>query len=375
MRDFKDLLTFGARRIKARMGGRLGAKPAPGKPQGKPPNVEEHNGGIPPRLLERNPPTFFLLGRAKSGTSWLMRTLNAHPEVLCRGEGRFFGREYLRESPENARGIKIQPTSLYGAIADSERLRQWVERSVWSRDEDPERHLANLTSLATSYFLNERLAKSGKRMVGDKTPFTGAEVVAEIKEMRPDAKLIHIIRDGRDVTVSSIHHVWNHAFQEGGIHELTPDEFEKREAYRADPQGFLESGQSIFAGKQLHSTAKNWAEMVGRAMQDGPELFGENYVEVRYEDLLENPEGEMQHVLRFLGADPNLYVVRRCLEVSSFERRTKGRERGQEDSTAFLRKGIAGDWKNVFTEEDKEVFKEAAGEMLVKLGYEKDDRW
>lgn len=42
-------------------------------------------------------PAFFVVGRGKSGTSWLMRTFNAHPEVLCRGEGRFFGRDWVRE--------------------------------------------------------------------------------------------------------------------------------------------------------------------------------------------------------------------------------------------------------------------------------------
>ena len=48
-------------------------------------------------LLGDDVPVFFLTGRAKSGTSWLMRILDSHPEVLCKGEGLFFGRDYLRE--------------------------------------------------------------------------------------------------------------------------------------------------------------------------------------------------------------------------------------------------------------------------------------
>jgi Sulfotransferase family len=46
---------------------------------------------------------FFVVGLGKSGTSWLMRTLDGHPEILCRGEGRFFGREWKR-SPEQIQG-------------------------------------------------------------------------------------------------------------------------------------------------------------------------------------------------------------------------------------------------------------------------------
>jgi hypothetical protein len=61
--------------------------------------------------------------------------------------------------------------------------------------------------------------------------------------------------------------------------------------------------------------------------------------------------------------------------MSSFEKWSEGRERGEEDSSAFYRKGIAGDWKNVFTERDREIFKEAAGELLIRLGYERDGDW
>ena len=61
--------------------------------------------------------------------------------------------------------------------------------------------------------------------------------------------------------------------------------------------------------------------------------------------------------------------------AASFEKLSKGRTRGQEDPTSFFRKGIAGDWRNVFTEEDKVLFKKEAGDLLIKLGYEEDLDW
>ena len=317
---------------------------------------------------------FFIVGRAKSGTSWLMRTLNAHPEVLCTGEGRFFGRGYLREDFNKAE-VKLQPRSLYGAIADSEYLRAWVERSVWTKNEDTEEQLVELTRLATRHFLEKRLAKTGKRIVGDKTPFTGAEVIPEITRIMPEAKVIHIVRDGRDVAVSSMHHVWNYARDRGGQNDLGPEVLDKRDRYRADPEAFLAAGESIFAGNQLLGTARDWARLVDRAREDGRSMLGEDYAEVRYEDLLEGPEAEVARLLGFLGADASEGTVRRCVEAASFESWTKGRERGSEEFTAFLRKGVAGDWENVFTERDKEVFKEVAGETLVELGYEEDGNW
>jgi hypothetical protein len=325
-------------------------------------------------LLGEGAPVFFLTGRAKSGTSWLMRILDSHPEVLCKGEGLFFGRDYTRNKFDGEQ-VKIQRRSLYGVLADSEYLRTWIERSVWTQDDDAEEHLTNITSLATNYFLKKSLSETNKKFVGDKTPFTGTQFISEVAQICPHAKLIHIVRDGRDVAISSMHHIWNNAKHEGGIHDLTPAELETRDAYRADPQAFLKSGRSIFAGRHLAGTAKNWAEMVGRARQDGPQLLGENYAEVRYEDLLEHPEEEVGRLLRFLGADASDEAVRLCVEGGSFERWSKGRERGREDSRAFLRKGVAGDWRSVVTEEDKRVFKEAAGETLIELGYEKDDNW
>ena len=64
-----------------------------------------------------------------------------------------------------------------------------------------------------------------------------------------------------------------------------------------------------------------------------------------------------------------------AVSSASFEKLSKGRERGQEDVTSFYRKGIAGDWKNYFTERDKEIYKEEAGELLIRLGYERDLDW
>ncbi|MDL1944847.1 sulfotransferase domain-containing protein, partial [Chloroflexi bacterium CFX2] len=40
-----------------------------------------------------------------------------------------------------------------------------------------------------------------------------------------------------------------------------------------------------------------------------------------------------------------------------------------------FRSGKAGGWKEHFTEEHKKLFKNVAGDLLARLGYEKDDDW
>lgn len=317
-----------------------------------------------PSHLSADIPVFFVVGRGKSGTSWLMRILDAHPEILCRGEGRFFGREWKREDLKD-KEASIPPRSLYGAIHESEYLRYWVQRSVWSRDGDTDEHLAGITRAATEYFLKKKLQESGKSIVGDKTPLLTPESLQEIAEVYPEARVIHIIRDGRDVTVSAVHHNWNKSKDRGGPLIISPADAKRRQAYREDPQA-----TSMFTEKSLRGRAEAWSTFVRRATEDGPALLGDNYAEVRYEDLLERPQQEVRRLLQFLGARTDGNTVEQCVKAASFEKLSKGRRRGEEDNTSFFRKGVAGDWKNVFTERDREVFDEVAGDLLIRLGYE-----
>jgi len=50
-------------------------------------------------------------------------------------------------------------------------------------------------------------------------------------------------------------------------------------------------------------------------------------------------------------------------------------ENGREPNQRFYRKGIQGDWKNHFTDNQKEIFSRIAGKTLIKLGYEKGLAW
>jgi hypothetical protein len=328
-----------------------------------------------PIFFDTRTPVFFIVGQGKSGTTWLMNTLDAHPEILCKGEGRFFERDFVQmttlEELQGERLKTIQPSSLYGALSSSEHLTTWIERSVWTDGVDVDEHLGNLSRLAVNYFLTQRLSKTGKKIVGDKTTFSREEILYEIGTLYPEARIIHMIRDGRDVAVSMIHHMWNYSKDEGAFYDLEPEDLKKRDAYRKDPA----LAEGLFTEKRLRSIARMWATQVGAAVEYGPALFGENYAEVRYEDLLQRPEEEVGKLLSFLGADASQELVRHCIESNSFEKWSEGRNRGQEESSSFYRKGVAGDWRHVFTEQDKRIFKEIAGDLLIELGYEKDESW
>jgi hypothetical protein len=257
------------------------------------------------QTLEAKPvegsPVFFIVGSGKSGTRWLTGLLNAHPEVLCKGEGRFFNREWHREDLRTMEA-RVPPRTLFGALSSSQDLRLWMERSVWGRGENTEELLTGMTRAAIDYFLKRKLAKSGKRFVGDKTPFLpGVNLIKEIKEIYPEAKVIHIIRDGRDVEVSWVHHKWRRSADQDGAQVLTPAEVERRDAYFSNPQKVTEIG--MFDEAELRRRAGLWSETVGGATEDGPELLGDNYTEVKYESLLADTAKELKRLLIFLGAE------------------------------------------------------------------------
>jgi len=328
----------------------------------------------PARTRGPSTPVFFVTGLGKSGTSWLMRTLDSHPEILCKGEGRFFAADWRRANfdPE---GTQALASSLYYALLDSEYLRLWVERSVWAREGDPATHLDNLTRLATEHFLLGQLRKTDKKLVGDKSPLLNSDFIEEVARVYPEARVIHIIRDGRDQAVSMLHHVWNRSTDQGGVQPLKPGEFERREIYRQDPKKLLQTGEGMFTEERLRGAARSWNARVGKTAQDGPTLLGPNYTEVRYEDLLERPHEEVGRLAGFLGADTSEKAVHQAVGAASFEKLSRGRERGQEDTSSFYRKGIAGDWKNYFTARDRQIYKEEAGKLLIRLGYERDLDW
>ena len=315
--------------------------------------------------LRTNPP-FFVVGHGRSGTTWLERTLNTHPEVLCKGSGMFFGRSI---------GLFEGRKTLYASLANSDSLKVWhdMRPNYWS-ERSFEQDLPGYVKALADHVLGTELERSGKKIVGDRTPHH-VSFLEEVHELYPDSKIIHIIRDGRDVAISNLHASWNSVRDRGGPVDMEPEETRLRDEYLEDREGFLKSGQSIFIEPRINQLARSWNTVVGKGRRDGKALFGENYFEIRYEDLLDGPRSELDRLFGFLGVGQNISAIDEIVEENRFEKRSGGRSPGEEDSTSFLRKGVHGDWEGVFNKRDRKIFEERAGELLVNLGYEQDTNW
>jgi sulfotransferase family protein len=172
-----------------------------------------------------------------------------------------------------------------------------------------------------------------------------------------DSRRFVVIRDLRDTVVSGYFSlkVSHGAFAADSVSELRSDLQAKS----------LEDG--------LIQTIDQWLGVNARIQQSWIDA-GEPVI--HYEDLLEHDVEILERVL----IDECEYPIprprlRRAVETRRFERMSKGRPRGEEDVSAHLRKGVAGDWRNYFTEPVKDVFKERWGPLLVSAGYESDLDW
>ena len=311
------------------------------------------------------PPPFFVVGHGRSGTTWSERLLNSHPEVLCKGSGMFFGRSI---------GLFEGRKTLFAALDTSEDLRVWHDMvpNYWSERSFGE-DVPGMVRAITDHVLKTALDESGKKIVGDRTPHY-AQFLTEIHELYPGSKVIHVIRDGRDVAISNLHAFWNSARDRGGPIDLEPEELERRDAYLADRERFLKSGESIFTEARIKQLSGGWKRVISKAREDGRH-FEEGYLEIRYERLLDEPRDELERVFGFLGVDRDGGLIEQVIEQNSFEKGSQGRSPGEEDTSSFFRKGIQGDWKAVFNERDRRVFKQQTGDLLVGLGYERDTNW
>ena len=298
---------------------------------------------------------FFILGHARSGTTLLMRLARLHPEVHCNYQAHFFTRKPLLKS-----------------LVDSAEIEEWLTRKSnrWNHGRD----LSPLVLRASADFIMERdAAREGKMIVGDKSPSSviHGQVVRDMYSLYPDAKIVNIVRDGRDVLISER---FRNFVEESKF--LTKEDKRIIDDLRKNQSQFTNGTRSIFTETFIRNIASRWVNDLTETDTESKNLYGENYHTLRYEDLLQTPFEVMTQLWNFLGvkevSDALVGEVK-----AEMESNPDGEWQAQRNGgiASFLPKGQAGNWQRLFTEKDKSVFKEIAGEMLVKWGYEKDLNW
>ncbi|NIN67295.1 MAG: hypothetical protein GTO63_21865 [Anaerolineae bacterium] len=166
-----------------------------------------------------------------------------------------------------------------------------------------------------------------------------------------------IIRDLRDTLVSAY-------FSIKISHPLLPKTPIERNRSKLEALG-MDDGLTYLMDEWLPDSARIQASW----LEAGEPL-------IRYEELLEN---DLEILGRVLLDECSLPAsserLREAVLANRFDQLTGGRRRGQEDITAHERKGVAGDWRNYFSDAVKQAFKARYGDLLVASGYESDLAW
>jgi len=297
-------------------------------------------------------PKFFIYGHARSGTTLIARLVRLHPEVHCNYQAHFFTR----------------PPTIH-ALVESPEVREWLSRpdNRWNQGKDLSPVILRIVA---DYIMEREANQLGKHIVGDKSPnsLLDGKSVQKLYSIYPDGKLIYIARDGRDTVLS-------HRFQAfiDFKETLSDEDLRIREDFMYHPEQFFQGRRSLFTRQGLIQSAQGWVRNMRETDMVARERFGENYYRFRYEDLITQTNEEMENVWKFLGVDPDFSGKADLLQRELDKNPDADWQRHQEkDLVANLKKGSSGTWQELFTEDDKEIFLEVAGDILDELNYQTD---
>jgi len=269
----------------------------------------------------------FIVGCPRSGTHLLRNLLRCHPRLSFAGETHFIPKFYrVFGDPANSKEAE-RLASLILSL-------QWIR--MWKLPLKP----GSFSDLRSYAQVIDRLfqawaQKENKPRWGDKTPQYVLNMPLLLK-LFPEARFIHIIRDGRDVAMS-----WT---------------------------------RSHFGPANLFAAANKWRHFVTVGQQTGSSLPAESYLEIRYEALLGQPENTLKQVCSFIGESyceemltPDPLMLGYRLEKRVFGKSRSGtnlaRSKQIETANAFK-------WKTQMTHPDQVLFESVAGGLLKSLGYE-----
>jgi hypothetical protein len=265
--------------------------------------------------LEQSP--IFVVGAARSGTTWVYDILTSHPQVAGVYESWLFTRD---------NGLGSLYTSAHWPPNRSG-LSRLMERPA----------LLEETRAFTDRLLSQAL-KPEHRFLVEKSP-SHVFAVPLIHELYPGSRFIHVLRDGRDVTVS----------------------------VRAAARSWVPQWREAF-GRSVLTSARAWSHAVRRARKLGAEL-GDQFLEVRFEEIKQDPVAAYRQLLEFCGISYDETLLQQIHEQTDFARNYKSNEEG------FRRGGRVGDWRTHFNILDAVQFNLAAGDTLIETGYEENRRW
>lgn len=268
-------------------------------------------------------PPFFIVGSPRSGTTLLRFMLSSHTRLFVPDETGFL--PFLRTDPD-ARLTRVEVRAVLDRIGRLNRFWAGLVHDVDAfYDALPEPRLRAV--LDALYRI--RIAAYEAARWGDKTPLY-VRYVADIDRLFPDARFIHVVRDGRDATLS--------ALEKWGA--------EKR---------YLDA----------YYLLKNWERNVRSGQAAGARVGDARYCEVRYEALVTRTEATLRQVCAFLAEDfePGM------LDQTRLAAAVGGGIDRHEEAQRPVTDAHVGRWRAEMSSFQQRLADHVAGDALEALGY------
>jgi Sulfotransferase family len=264
-------------------------------------------------------PPLLILGVRRSGTTLLRVMLDRHSQLAVPDETYFVPQladRHLR---------RVDPDRF---LEDVRRVVDWDlslgEVRARLRDGMP---VGEAIGSVYAVYAEER----GKPRWGDKTPMY-MQNLRLLERLFPDARFVHLIRDGRDAATS----------------------------FLAMPRGIVT--ETWMRPQTPADFACQWRTEVAAARRLGGRVGG-RYLEVRYEDLVADVEAVLHRICDFAGLayEPAMADYAGNVDVSA-----------KPHQQSLMRPPTRGlrDWRTQMPAADVAAFEHVAGDLLHELGYE-----
>jgi hypothetical protein len=272
----------------------------------------------------------FIVGTGRSGTTLLQLLLNAHPNIAVWGEIHFFDQilqiKKWVPSLERLKNLErffsyLKMTEHYQYLPEGERIFEATKKKMI---------LENVSSYEHFYRIAlEEYAKSkGKLRFGDKTPYN-LLYLDKIYQIFPKCKIVHILRDPRDVVASYIK--LPNASKDVIIHALA---------------------WKCFIINSKHFLAKPYT--------------AEKYIELHYENLVCNPEQELRRICGFIGENYSSKMMEFHLTAQRYIRK----EPWKEGALSPVNLNSIGRGIRDLPATKIFIIEKIVGQLLKKIGYE-----
>jgi len=258
-------------------------------------------------------------GCGRSGTTLARVILDSHPGICCGPESKVFLPDPLRLA-RLAERFKLDPARLRAAVAASGSRAEFIDR------------LADLCCDST-----------GKARWAEKTP-RNVLYLDFVFGRFPQARFVHLLRDGRDVACS----------------------------LRTHPRHRVVNGKLVPVNtwRPMRECATRWRDSL---LAVKPYLADPRLHTVRYEQLVGEPRATIGRLLDFLGEPWDERVLAHAEAASEYRDATKFPQ--NPEALRPIEQKAVRRWERDMTAEDRAIFKRIAGDLLVEYGYAADDRW